>query len=43
MISCRGGEADSHGLAVQQTTVLPLLQYIDKVTDVCCAGLAVRS
>ena len=26
-------EADSHGLAVQQTTVIPLLQYIDKVVD----------
>ena len=27
-------EADSHGLAVQQTIVLPLLQYIDKVFDI---------
>ena len=34
IISCRGAEADFHGLAVQQTIVLPLLQYIDKVIDV---------
>ena len=32
-ISCRGAEADSHGLAVQQTTVLFLLQFLDKVID----------
>ena len=32
-ISCRGAEADSHGLAVQQTTVILLLQFLDKVID----------
>ena len=31
-LSC--AEADSHGLPVQQTIVLPLLQCIDKVIDV---------
>ena len=33
-ISCRVAEADSHGLAVQQTIVLPLLQFSDKMIDV---------
>ena len=36
IVSCCGAEADFHGLAVQQTIVLPLLQYIDKVIDVLC-------
>ena len=44
-------EADSHGLAVQQTIVIPLLQYIDKVIDffvqvqlvVCSCGIQSRS
>ena len=43
IISCRGTEADSHGLAVQQTKVLLLLQYIDKVIAVFCAGPAGRA
>ena len=30
---CRGAEADSHGLAVQQTKVIPQLQFLDKVID----------
>ena len=34
IISCRGAEADSLRLAVQQTIVLPLLQYIDKAIAV---------
>ena len=34
VISCRGAEADSQGLAVQQTTDIPPLQFIDKVFDV---------
>ena len=38
IISCRGAEADSHG-RVQRTLEI-LLQYIDKVIDVCCAGPA---
>ena len=43
-ISCRGAEADSRGLAVQQTIVLLLLQYIDKVIDVFVqVQLVVRS
>ena len=44
IISCRGAEADSHGLAIQQTIVLPTLQYIDKVVDVFVqVHLVVRS
>ena len=31
--SCRGAEADSHGLAVQQTMVIPRLHFLDKVID----------
>ena len=31
IISCRGAEADSQSLAVQQTIVLPRLQFSDKV------------
>ena len=38
-VSCRGAEADSYGLAVHQTIVLPLLQFSDKVIDV--AGMQV--
>ena len=30
---CRGAEADFHGLAVQQTIVIPQLQLLDKVLD----------
>ena len=43
-ISCRGAEADSYGLAVQQTIVLPLLHFSDKVIDVFVqVQLVVRS
>ena len=38
IISCRGAEAGSHGPV--QITIEILLQYIDKVIDVCCAGPA---
>ena len=31
--SCRGADADSHGLAVQQTIVIPQLQFMNKVID----------
>ena len=33
-ISCRGAEANSHGLAVQQTIVVPRLQFLNEVIDV---------
>ena len=32
--SCHGAEADSHGLAVQQTIVILQLQFMNKVIDV---------
>ena len=32
--SCPGTEADSHGLAVQQTMVIPRLQFLYEVIDV---------
>ena len=32
--SCRGAEANSHGLAVQQTMVIPRLQFLNEVIDV---------
>ena len=32
--SCRGAEADSHGLAVEQTMVIPRLQFLNEVIDV---------
>ena len=32
--SCRGAQADSHGPAVQQTMMFPLLQFSDKVIGV---------
>ena len=31
---CRGAEADSHGIAVQQTMVIPQLQFLNEVIDV---------
>ena len=32
-VSCRGAESDSHCLAVQQTIIIPVLQFLDKVID----------
>ena len=34
LFSCRGAEADFHGLAVQQTTVIHQLQFLDEVINV---------
>ena len=37
---CRGADAVSPGRSVQKTTEILLLQFIDTVLDVCCAGPA---
>ena len=36
--SCRGAEADSHGVTVQQTTVISQLQFINKVRHLLFRG-----
>ena len=35
---CRGAEADSRGLAVQKTTVIPQLLFLDKVIEALLCG-----